>query len=102
MYLAASNGIFALVPETGQKLWHYETTQVALRSLAYWPGDKQNRSRGFAAVKGGMIALDAATGKPAPGFATEGPARPTPMRTGRSAGCEPFAAVAAAGAWQLS
>lgn len=72
MYLAASNGIFALVPETGQKLWHYEATQVALRGLAYWPGDKQNRSRVFAGVKGGMVALDAATGKPAPGFANEG------------------------------
>ena len=72
MYLAASNGIFALVPETGAKLWHYEATQVALRGLAYWPGDKSRRPRVYAGVKGGMVALDAATGRPATGFANEG------------------------------
>lgn len=72
MYVTAANGIFALEPETGRKLWHYEATQVALRGLAYWPGSKATRPRVFAGVKGGMIALDAATGKPAPGFAREG------------------------------
>lgn len=72
MYLAAANGIFALQPETGKQLWHHPATQVALRGLAYWPGEKTTHPRVYAGVKGGMIALDAITGKPAPGFANEG------------------------------
>ncbi len=74
MYLAAANGIFAIDPETGKQFWHHEATQVALRGLAYWPGDKAKGTnpRVYAGVKGGMIAIDAVTGKPAPGFANEG------------------------------
>lgn len=72
MYLAAANGLFAIEPETGKQIWHFEATQVALRGLAYWPGDKTTHPRVFAGVKGGMIALDATTGKPATGFADEG------------------------------
>ncbi len=72
MYLAAANGLFAVEPETGKQIWHYEATQVALRGLAYWPGDRLTHPRVFAGVKGGMIAIDAITGKPAPGFANEG------------------------------
>lgn len=72
MYLVAANGLFAVEPETGKQIWHYEATQVALRGLAYWPGDKTMHPRVFAGVKGGMIALDALTGKPATGFANEG------------------------------
>ena len=72
MYLTGANGIFAIEPETGKKIWHYEATRVALRGLAYWPGDKRTHPRVFAGVSGGMIAIDAVTGKPAPGFANEG------------------------------
>lgn len=72
MYLAAANGIFAIVPETGKQLWHHPASQVALRGLAYWPGNKLSHPRVYAGVKGGMVALDAITGKPAPGFANEG------------------------------
>jgi quinoprotein glucose dehydrogenase len=72
MYLVGANGIFAIEPETGRQIWHYEATQVALRGLAYWPGDKKTHPRVFAGVKGGMIAIDATTGKPASGFANEG------------------------------
>jgi quinoprotein glucose dehydrogenase len=72
MYVAGANGIFAIEPETGRQIWHYEATQVALRGLAYWPGDKATHPRVFAGVKGGMVALDATTGKPATGFANEG------------------------------
>jgi quinoprotein glucose dehydrogenase len=72
MYTAAANGVFALEPETGKQIWHYPATRVALRGLAYWPGDKSTRPRVYCGVQGGMIALDAATGKPAPGFANEG------------------------------
>ncbi|MEO8127216.1 MAG: PQQ-binding-like beta-propeller repeat protein [Bryobacteraceae bacterium] len=72
MYITAANGIFAVEAETGKQLWHYETTRVALRGSAYWPGNKSTHPRIFAGVKGGMIALDATTGKPATGFANEG------------------------------
>jgi quinoprotein glucose dehydrogenase len=72
MYLAAANGLFAIEPETGRQLWHFEATQVALRGLAYWPGDRTTHPRVFAGVRGGMIALDATNGKPATGFAREG------------------------------
>ncbi len=72
MYLAAANGIFAVEPETGKQIWHFEATQVALRGLAYWPGNKSTHPRVFAGVKGGMIAIDATTGKAAAGFADEG------------------------------
>ncbi len=72
MYLAAANGLFAIEPETGKQIWHHPAEQVALRGLAYWPGSAGTRARVFAGVKGGMIALDAATGKPAVGFANEG------------------------------
>lgn len=72
MYLVGANGIFAVEPETGKQLWHYEATGVALRGLAYWPGREGIHPRVFAGVNDGMIALDATTGKPAPGFAKEG------------------------------
>ena len=72
MYVTAANGLFAIEPETGRRLWHYEATQVALRGMAYWPGDRSTHPRVYAGIKGGLIALDATTGKPAPGFATEG------------------------------
>ncbi len=72
MYLAGANGIFAVEPETGKQIWHFEATQVALRGLAFWPGDKSTHPRIFVGVKGGMIALDATNGKPATGFAREG------------------------------
>lgn len=72
MYLAAANGLFAVEPETGKQIWHYQATGVALRGLAYWPGSEKTRARVYAGVSGGMIALDAATGRPAPGFADEG------------------------------
>jgi quinoprotein glucose dehydrogenase len=72
MYVTGANGLFAVEPETGKQLWHYEATQVALRGMAYWPGDKTTHPRVFAGIKGGMIALDATTGRPAPGFANEG------------------------------
>jgi quinoprotein glucose dehydrogenase len=72
MYLAAANGLFAVEPETGKQIWHFEATQVALRGLAYWRGDSQTHPRVFAGVKGGLVGVDATTGKAAPGFANEG------------------------------
>ncbi len=73
MYVTASDGIYAVVPETGELLWKYASTAVARRGLAYWPGDNATHPRVFCGVeKGKLLALDVTTGKPAPGFAEEG------------------------------
>jgi quinoprotein glucose dehydrogenase len=72
MYVTAPDGVYALVPETGELLWKYEATPVALRGLAYWPGGGGLHSRVFAGTGHFLLGLDAATGKPAPGFGNEG------------------------------
>src|ERR1700692_2450742 len=38
MYVTAPDGVYALVPETGELLWKHDAAPVALRGLAYWPG----------------------------------------------------------------
>src|SRR5271167_4549913 len=38
MYVTAPDGVYALVPETGQLLWKYSAAPMALRGLAYWSG----------------------------------------------------------------
>ena len=38
MYVTAPDGVYALVPETGELLWKYDAAPMALRGLAYWPG----------------------------------------------------------------
>ncbi len=48
MYVTAPDGVYALVPETGELLWKYDATPVALRGLAYWPGAGGLHSRVFA------------------------------------------------------
>lgn len=72
MYVTAPDGVYALVPETGQLLWKYETTPVALRGLAYWPGGGGLNPRVFTGNGPFLLALDARTGKPAPAFGKEG------------------------------
>jgi quinoprotein glucose dehydrogenase len=90
LYLPTGNGIVALEPETGKTLWTYllPTGFTAnYRGLSFWPGDAQNAPRILftAAPKEGpaqgpqsvarfkqLIALNAATGKLAPGFGREG------------------------------
>ena len=72
MYVTAPDGIYALVPETGQLLWKYEASPVALRGLAYWPGGHGLKPRVFTGNGPYLLALDANTGKPAPGFGNEG------------------------------
>jgi glucose dehydrogenase len=72
MYVTAPDGVYAVVPETGELLWKHDTTPVALRGLAYWPGSGGLHSRVFAGNGHFLLALDATTGKPAPGFANEG------------------------------
>jgi quinoprotein glucose dehydrogenase len=72
MYLTQPNGIFALEPESGKALWHYETETAALRGLSYWPGNNVTHPRVFAGVGDKLMAIDVTTGKPAPGFGREG------------------------------
>ena len=72
MYLTAPDGVYALVPETGELLWKHDATPVALRGLAYWPGAGGLHSRVFAGNGPYLLALDVTTGKPAPGFGNEG------------------------------
>ena len=72
MYLNAPDGVYALVPETGDLLWKYEASPTALRGLAYWPGTGGLHSRIFVGNGPDLLALDVTTGKPAPGFGNEG------------------------------
>src|ERR1051325_6869581 len=72
MYLTAPDGVYALVPETGELLWKYDTSPMALRGLAYWPAPGNMHARVFAGNGHFLLALDVVTGKPAPGFGVEG------------------------------
>ena len=72
MYLTAPDGVYALVPETGELLWKHDAAPMALRGLAYWPGSGGLHSRVFAGNGPFLLALDVTTGKPAPGFGNEG------------------------------
>jgi quinoprotein glucose dehydrogenase len=73
MYFDAGKNVYALVPETGQQIWKFQTKGTARRGLAYWQGDKQNAPRIILGVSGKqMLALDAKTGKPVPEFGDGG------------------------------
>ena len=72
MYLNAPDGVYALVPETGELLWKYDAAPTALRGLAYWPGASTLHPRVFTGNGHHLLALDVTTGKPAPGFGDEG------------------------------
>src|SRR5277367_5487379 len=48
MYVTAPDGVYALVPETGELVWKFDAAPVALRGLAYWPGSGGLHSRVFA------------------------------------------------------
>lgn len=67
--------IVALEPETGKEAWKFNLGSAAapLRGVTYWPGDKENPARIFAAATDGrLLAIDAKTGNLAPGFGNEG------------------------------
>ena len=72
MYVTAPDGVYALVPETGELLWKHDASPMALRGLAYWTGAGGLHSRVFAGNGHFLLALDVTTGKPAPGFGNEG------------------------------
>jgi quinoprotein glucose dehydrogenase len=74
MYLPAGNRVVALDPDTGKEVWRYEIKSgtASQRGLAYWPGDRNNPPRILFTTGHKMIGLNAATGKPDPGFGNEG------------------------------
>lgn len=72
LYLTAPDGVYALVPETGELLWKYEGGPMALRGLAYWKGSDGLHSRVFTGNRHFLLGLDVTTGRPAPGFGNEG------------------------------
>jgi quinoprotein glucose dehydrogenase len=77
MYLSTPyRRVVALDASTGQEKWFYELPnrdQASTRGVAYWPGDRTTPPRIVFGTRSGMlIALDAATGKPAQGFGTDG------------------------------
>lgn len=72
MYITSPDGVYAVVPETGELLWKADASPMALRGLAYWPGNTSLHPRVFAGNGPYLLALDVTNGKPAPGFGDEG------------------------------
>jgi glucose dehydrogenase len=75
MYLStAYNRVLALEPETGKKIWEYESPHTpALRGIAYWGGNGTLPPQVvFGTSDGFLVSLNANTGKPVPGFGDEG------------------------------
>jgi len=67
--------LVALEPETGNELWKYELGEVGapMRGVTYWQGDREHAPLILAGTSDGrLLALNAKTGKLAPGFGTEG------------------------------
>ena len=80
MYLGwPFNHVAAMDSETGKILWEFTARsgftgkEGSMRSLEYWPGDAQSPPEIlFATEEAELIALNAKTGKPIPGFGREG------------------------------
>jgi quinoprotein glucose dehydrogenase len=77
MYLPTPYGrVVSLDADTGRERWVYRLEngdQASMRGVAYWPGDGQTPPEiVFGTRAGKLIALDAATGKPAGAFGTNG------------------------------
>ncbi len=74
VYLPAGNHVVALDGATGKQIWRYILSSgvASQRGVAYWPGDRNNPPRILFTSGHKMIALNARTGKPDPGFGNEG------------------------------
>jgi glucose dehydrogenase len=75
MYMStAYNRVLALQPETGKKIWEYESAHTpAMRGIAFYPRNKSLPPQiVFGTLDGFLISLNAETGKPVPGFGQEG------------------------------
>ena len=67
--------VVALEADTGQEIWKYDLGRASatLRGVSFWPGDSQSPPQIFTGTsEGKLIALNAETGKPVPGFGNEG------------------------------
>jgi glucose dehydrogenase len=75
LYLAALGRVVALQADTGAEIWRYAyepaTAQVR-RGLAYWPGGPGEPARIFFMLGRRLVALVAATGRPAEAFGLGG------------------------------
>jgi quinoprotein glucose dehydrogenase len=80
MYLSwPFNHVAAMESETGKIIWEFVAQSGftgrngSVRSIEYWPGDAQAPPEIlFGTEEGELIALNAKTGKPVPGFGREG------------------------------
>jgi len=81
MYLTtSSNRVIALDPDSGTKLWEFdpqagrkERIFLQHRGASFWQSaDGKEKRLLFGTVDGRLICLNAATGKPSPGFGREG------------------------------
>ncbi len=74
-FVTGFQSVVAVEPETGKQLWSFEHKRNArpAKGIAYWPGNKNSPPTLFFGTDDGfLIALNAKTGKPVPGFANEG------------------------------
>jgi len=74
LYLPAADRVVALEPESGKEIWRHPVSGAApsRRGVAYWQGEGNNAPRIIFTAGRRLIALDARTGAPAPGFGKEG------------------------------
>jgi glucose dehydrogenase len=74
LYATAADRVVALRGDTGEELWRHVTAREApsQRGLGYWPGDGLLPGRLFVTVGRKLLALDAASGRPAMGFGMAG------------------------------
>jgi quinoprotein glucose dehydrogenase len=70
MYVAASDRVVALEPESGKEKWRYamKSGVPSRRGVTYWPGDANTPPRIFFTSERRLIGLNARTGEPAAGF----------------------------------
>jgi len=76
MYLPArGNQVLALDADTGKEIWRHQMpapVSTTARGVAYWPGEGAMGARIVLTAGPRLLALDAATGKPAEGFGRNG------------------------------
>ncbi len=74
MYLTAADRVVALDPVSGEEIWRYYSPdgRPSRRGVAYWPGEPGSPPRIIFTVGSRLMALEAATGRPAAGFGGDG------------------------------